>query len=467
MTSPVTPEAPRQPGFPVLTAIVAGVTLLISLVAQLSPGLMDLLVRDRPQLLAGQWWRAVSPILVQPDGWGQLAFNLVGIVLVGTAVQRRVGAMSWLSAYLVGGVASVAIYSAWHPTDTGGGSSAAVAALIGVLVLTSRTDAPPQRPVEFAHWYAIFFSVYLTALDLGGVTASVIAGNLSIVAVAVGRRALGADGIVRIGGPVVVVAAVVMTMLRDDHGTGLLIGLAVGVLVLLRRYRPPTVAPSVAVLADLLAPIAMYYLLRHWGSDTGTALLAGAVIPAVSVLVRAVRHRRIDALGSSVLVVLVVSAAAEEFSGDPRILLFKDALLTAAWGCWFLVSVRARRPLSYRLTRPLLDRSVHPSATDVTGSGDPGRWEALWEDEPGFRRAWRVTSLIWAGALFFDAMIRMLMAVMLPIDRVPALSGILWIVTLVALQVVTNIHLTRSGTWTLLRQQRHREGAAAPSDAGS
>lgn len=63
--------------------------------------------------------------------------------------------------------------------------------------------------------------------------------------------------------------------------------------------------------ADLVALIAVYYLLRHRGSDTGTASLAGAVIPAGSVILRVVRHRRIDALGSSVLIVLMLSAAAE------------------------------------------------------------------------------------------------------------------------------------------------------------
>lgn len=92
---------------------------------------------------------------------------------------------------------------------------------------------------------------------------------------------------------------------------------------------------------------------------------------------------------------------------------------------------------------------------------DPGRWEALWDREPGFQHAWRVTSVIWAIALFLDAAIRVLMTVVLPIDRVPALLVTLWIVTLVALQIITNIHLARTGVWALLRQRPQGEPAAA------
>ena len=207
------------------------VTLLVSVVAQCEPAVMRALVRDRPLLLAGQWWRAVTPMVVQPDGWGQLAFNIAGIALVGCAVERRVGVRTWLAVYLVGGVGSIAAYSAWHPADTGGGSSAAVAALIGLLVFTARDDPRTDRSSEFAHWYAIFFSVYLTALDLGGALAAVVAGNLSIVAMAIGRRARGPAWIVTLSRPLIVCAGVVMTLLRDDHGTGILIGLVMGIVL--------------------------------------------------------------------------------------------------------------------------------------------------------------------------------------------------------------------------------------------
>jgi hypothetical protein len=72
-----------SPSRPALTAMVFFVTLAVSVAALVSPALMRLFVRDLPQLRAGQWWRVVTPVVVQPSGWGQLVFNLLGIAVVG------------------------------------------------------------------------------------------------------------------------------------------------------------------------------------------------------------------------------------------------------------------------------------------------------------------------------------------------------------------------------------------------
>ena len=61
-----------------------------------------------------------------------------------------------------------------------------------------------------------------------------------------------------------------------------------------------------------------------------------------------------------------------------------------------------------------------------------------------------MTTVIWGVALLIDAAVRVAMAYTLPIDSVPGLSGALWIVTLVALQIITNIYFLRSGLWTVL-----------------
>lgn len=158
-----------DPRPPVRTFAVFAVTLAISVVALLSPALMNASTRDLPRLRAGQWWRIVTPVLVQPSGWGQLVFNLLGLVVVGIVLQRYVGRVGWLSIYVVGGVGSSAVLSAWSPTDTGGGSSAAVAALIGSLaVLRFAANGTRGRLESLAELYSVFFVVYLTALAVGG-----------------------------------------------------------------------------------------------------------------------------------------------------------------------------------------------------------------------------------------------------------------------------------------------------------
>jgi membrane associated rhomboid family serine protease len=70
------------------------------------PALMDLFVRDLPQLRAGPWWRAAMPVPVQSDGGWQLGFNMFGLAVVGAALERRVSRTCWALAYLVGGSAA-------------------------------------------------------------------------------------------------------------------------------------------------------------------------------------------------------------------------------------------------------------------------------------------------------------------------------------------------------------------------
>jgi membrane associated rhomboid family serine protease len=221
---------------PVLTVVVCAVTVAVSVAALFSSALMDLFTRDLSQLRAGQWWRAFTPVLVQSDGWGQLAFNLLGLALLGAAVERRVSRPWWVLIFLLGGPGSIAVLSAWKPEATGGGSSDAVAALLGAYIVLLVIDGPRMRWPWPAQLYAVFFAAYLTTVDLAGLVPSIILGNVSIIAFFVARRAVQPAALSRACLVVVLVAGVVMTVVQDGHGTGILAGLAVASLVLARRW---------------------------------------------------------------------------------------------------------------------------------------------------------------------------------------------------------------------------------------
>ena len=143
---------------PVLTAVVCAVTVAVSVAALFSPAVMDLFTRDLAQLRSGQWWRAFTPVLVQSDGWGQLAFNLLGLAVVGAALERRVSRPLWALVFLLGGPGSIAVLSAWKPEATGGGASDAVAALLGAIILLLVVDGPRMRWEWPAQLYAAFFA---------------------------------------------------------------------------------------------------------------------------------------------------------------------------------------------------------------------------------------------------------------------------------------------------------------------
>lgn len=217
--------------------------------------------------------------------------------------------------------------------------------------------------------------------------------------------------------------------------------------------RPPRSAgrPALSLLINLVAPIALYYGLRSAGASIYLALIVGAVAPALSTVVIAIKHRRVDGLAVAVLAMLAVSTGVSLIGGSPRFLLAKDSLLTAAWGAWFIVSLHTQRPLTFRFTRPLLEgRKVFDPVTHTRIAPTPQSWDELWVSKPRFRRAWRVTTVIWGAAMLLDAAVRVIMAYTLPADLVPGLAGALWPVTFIALQVITNVYFLRCGLWLIL-----------------
>ncbi len=228
---------------PWLTGAVGAATLVVSVAALTSPTLMQVMTRDLGQLRTGQWWRIITPVLVQPDGWGQLVFNLLGVVVVGAALEHRMSRTGLALTYLLGGVGSIVVISAWRPLETGGGSSNAVAALVGaltVLLAAEKHDSPGQHnrvPAAdvSAQVYCVFFAGYLTALDLGGVWWSILAGDATIVAFFIARRALTPTNLTGACLLIVGAAGVTMTAQQDGHGLGVIAGVAIASLVLLRR----------------------------------------------------------------------------------------------------------------------------------------------------------------------------------------------------------------------------------------
>jgi membrane associated rhomboid family serine protease len=233
------PGASARPVRPVVTAVVLVVTVVASVSALANAAVMRAMTRDVGELRHGQWWRIVSPILVQSSGWGQLVFNMSGLVVIGAALEQRLSRPIWIVVYLVGGVGSIALLTRWRPDDTGGGSSDAIAALIGALAVVFAVRGSTRRGDWPAQVYSIFFAGYLTGLALGGVVPSIIAGNLSVVAVFAVRRAWHPSSVDRACLVMIAACGTVMTVAHQGHGIGIVAGIAIASIVLAARPRSP------------------------------------------------------------------------------------------------------------------------------------------------------------------------------------------------------------------------------------
>jgi len=191
----------------------------------------------------------------------------------------------------------------------------------------------------------------------------------------------------------------------------------------------------VRVVVGLALPTALYYLLRAAGLSVYGSLLVSTVASAVPGLVTLVRERRFDGLSAYFTAMMLGALVISLIPGATRFLLAKEAVLTAVTGAWFIASVRAERPLVYLFTRPILQGRLRW----------PADWDGLWSRAPGFRRMWRVASVIWGVGLLVDAAVRVAMAWALPPDDVPGLATLLYAVMVVVLNAVTHTYYTLRG----------------------
>jgi rhomboid protease GluP len=113
---------------PVAAATLVATMVLLGVAQTAFPSIIDALERHPD----GGWWQAVTALLVQSSGWFQLLFNLAALAVVAPVVQRQLGAGRMLLVYALSGVVAQAVSMAgWN--QQGGGNSVAICGLVGAL----------------------------------------------------------------------------------------------------------------------------------------------------------------------------------------------------------------------------------------------------------------------------------------------------------------------------------------------
>jgi rhomboid protease GluP len=178
------------PRRPILTAAVFAVTLACGIAQLAHPPLYDAVVRDAARINAGEWYRLVTGMFFQ-DGWAfGLVSNLLWLAVFGTLAERVSGRARWLVLYFGCGLFGQVMSYVWL-NPVGAGNSMCVTGLIGGLaavVMVASRRYGVQLPVQFR--------------------------------------------VLAFAAPVL---AVVDTLVHDNHGLPLLLGLALGFCSLPRR----------------------------------------------------------------------------------------------------------------------------------------------------------------------------------------------------------------------------------------
>lgn len=203
---------------------------------------------------------------------------------------------------------------------------------------------------------------------------------------------------------------------------------------------------------DIVAPLVTYYALRGAGLGVVAAYLLSGVWPVAKVLVGIAAKRRVDVFGLIVIMFIVFGVAIALVSGDPRVVVARDSLLTGGFGVALLVSLLFPRPLLFYVGRTF--------ATDGSEAG-MARWDGLWQ-YPSFRRSQIQITAMWGIAYTLEAVARVVMVyTMSDLDLVIGIFGVAPALITAVLIGATIMIGKRAAAGGAARQRAREQGSAA------
>ena len=126
----------------IVSTLIIGVTALTTALQFVFPEILRAFWRNPEALLAGEWWRMVTPLFVQSNGLRQCAGNAIAAVIFLPLAERFFGQKLWALYFIPGIIGEVFAYL-WGLE--GAGSSVGIAGVMGSLfafVLFHRRELP-------------------------------------------------------------------------------------------------------------------------------------------------------------------------------------------------------------------------------------------------------------------------------------------------------------------------------------
>jgi membrane associated rhomboid family serine protease len=153
---------------PVLTlAFFSVIAAFSGIQLMIAPGLLPLLMRNRSRVGSGQPWRLATSLLVQDGGWTGAAFNLVGLLAIGTIAERTLGRLRWAAIGTTSVAAAQMFAFLWQPT--GAGNSVLNFGLAGAVSAACLVMWPSRHSFIPAIVASASFALLFAARDIHGV----------------------------------------------------------------------------------------------------------------------------------------------------------------------------------------------------------------------------------------------------------------------------------------------------------
>jgi uncharacterized membrane protein len=194
------------------------------------------------------------------------------------------------------------------------------------------------------------------------------------------------------------------------------------------RFR--AIAP--VIFFDVAGPLAVYYGARAAGMSTVVALVLSGALPAFRVVGTALSHRRLDAIGALVLSGIALGTVTGLASGSARLYLLDGIVPTVVLGVVCLISLLSDRPMMFRF------------ALETMGGDSPkGRAFAGMWNYPGFRRTFRIITLVWGLVFLAESVVQAVIIETRSINTAKQTSNLLPVVVLALTFAWTRVYRTR------------------------
>lgn len=200
------------------------------------------------------------------------------------------------------------------------------------------------------------------------------------------------------------------------------------------RSQHPAAAVLRPLVLDLGIPLGSYYLMRAAGVPLVPALGLSSVLPAVRTILGLIKDRKINGLAALMVVVNVVGIAITFWTGDPRLMLAKEAVLSSTIGIALLVSAFVGTPLMTAGAKPMLTKA---------DAARNAAFDRLSATSRRFGRLERLFSATWGLVLLSECVVRVVCAFTLPVATMVWLSTVMTVGAIVV-GIVAGIPCTQA-----------------------